>query len=111
MRNNLQNHIRMFGPDGRFTFHAGLDLVAAAKISCEAVKRSTLHPFQPGDRVVIRGTTTELVIEQVLGVMVVLTSYGHGTVAEFKAEQPPHGRYSYGRIKVYQGHLMLVEWL
>jgi hypothetical protein len=71
-RNTLQNHIRQFGADGRFTFHAGLSLQHAAEIGPERVKRSTLHEFLEGDRVVIRGTTEPVEVEKVCGVFLIL---------------------------------------
>ena len=108
MRNTLQNHIRQYGADGRFTFHAGLTVEQAAKPGLVgAVARSTLQEFKEGDAVVIRGTTKAVEIEKVCGVFLILRSYGDGNCAEFHRENPQHGRYSYGRIHIYKGHVEL----
>lgn len=105
-RGGLQKHIRQFGADGRFTFHAGLTVEeAAAPGTVEAVKRSTLHEFAAGDQVVIRGTTEAVEIEKVCGVFLILRSYGDGGCNAFRRVNPPHGRYSYGRIHIYKGHV------
>ena len=105
-RGGLQKHIRQFGADGRFTFHAGLTVEeAAAPGIVEAVKRSTLHDFATGDLVVIRGTTEAVEVEKVCGMFLILRSYGDGSCNAFRRVDPPHGRYSYGRIHIYKGHV------
>lgn len=104
-RNTLQNHIRQFGADGRFTFHAGLTLEQAAEIGADVVKRSTLRDFKEGETVVIRGTDEAVEVEKVCGVFLILRSYGNGSCDAFRRVNPPHGRYSYGRIHIYKGHV------
>lgn len=109
-RGGLQKHIRHFGADGRFTFHAGLTVgEAAAPGMVEAVKRSTLHEFKEGDWVKIRGTTVAVPVVQTNGMFLFLRSYGWGGFREFYAVNPPHGTYSYGRIGIYKGHVELAE--
>lgn len=104
-RGGLQKHIRQFGADGRFTFHAGLSLDKAAEIGPEKVKRSTLHDFKEGDTVVIRGTSAPVEIEKVCGMFLILRSYGNGSCDAFRRVNPQHGRYSYGHIHIYKGHV------
>lgn len=106
MRNTLNNHIRQYGADGRFTYHAGMTAEeAAAPGLVDAIKQSTLHDFKEGDMVVIRGTTEQVEIEKVCGMFLILRSYGDGGCAAFHAANPPHGRYSFGRIHIYKGHV------
>lgn len=105
-RNTLQNHIRALGSVGRFTYHAGLTVEEAEEPGlAEAVQWSSLHNFQRGDIVVIRGTGEPLEVEQQCGMFLILKSYGKGTCAEFHRVEPPHGRYSYGRIHIFKGHV------
>lgn len=109
MRNTLQNHIRQYGADGRFTFHAGLTVEQAAEIGTEAVKRSTLHEFSEGDTVVIRGTDIACPVEQVLGVFLIL-KWTPVTAKSFRdLPVQKKGRYVYGRVKIYKGHVELAE--
>lgn len=106
MRNTLQNHIRQYGANGRFTFHAGLTVEQAAEPGLvEAIARSTLQEVKEGDAVVIRGTTEPVEIEKVCGMFLILRSYGDGSCKEFHRVNPEHGRYSYGHIHIYKGHV------
>lgn len=109
-RGGLQKHIRHFGPDGLFTFRAGLCIEQAAEIGAERLKRSQLHKFKVGDWVIILGTKIAVPVEQTHGMFLTLRSYGWGNCTEFHRVNPPHGRYVYGRIEIYKGHVELAEW-
>lgn len=111
-RGELPKHIRQFGADGRFTFHAGLTVEeAAVQGMVKAVKRSTLHEFKEGDTVFIRGTDIACQVEQVRGMFIVM-KWPPVTAKSFR-ELPVRkkGKYVYGRVEIYKAHVELTEWL
>lgn len=114
MRNTLQNHIRQYGADGRFTWNAGLTVEEAAEPGMvEAVKRSTLHEFKLGDIVRIRGADYACEVSNVHGDFVNIRWHKMGYHFREWHDLPVRkkGSLHMGTVIIYKGHLEPLEWL
>ena len=111
MQSSLKNHMKQFGQDGHFTFHAGLSIEQAEEIGAERVKRSMLHDFKAGNEVVIRGCDVVCRIKKVLGIDVVL-EWPTMDWRSFDAVQAINkGRWNLGDVSILKAHIELVEWV
>ena len=110
MQSTLKNHMKQFGQDGHFTYHAGLSIEQARVIGTERVKRSMLHKFKAGDEVVIRGCDIVCRVKKVLGIDVVLERPTMDWRAFDAAKAINKGRWNLGDVNITKAHIELVEW-
>lgn len=110
MRSTLKNHMKRFGPDGLFTFNAGLTIEQTEEIGVNPVKRSVLHKFKAGDLVVIRGSHVRCLVKKVLGITLILEWPYPNWQSFYALNVPNRGRWNLGDVEIYKGHVDMADW-
>lgn len=105
MRSTLKNHMKQFGDDGYFTYHAGLTIEQAAAIGAETIKLAALRTLKAGDKVVIRGSDIECRIRTVLGACLVLKWPLPDWRSHDALQVVNKGHWSYGDVLISRAHV------
>ena len=66
LRNNLKNHLKVYGPDGLHSWNGGYDVNDDLPI--HKIARAARRNVEPGDVLVIRDNNVIVEVEKVLGV-------------------------------------------
>lgn len=110
LRNNLKNHLKVYGPDGLHSWNGGYDVNDDLPI--HKIARAARRNVEPGDVLVIRDNNVIVEVEKVLGVFLIVIPVDvvlRDARPYREAGYGKTGKYTYGRIKILKTHLDKVK--
>ncbi|MER3091533.1 hypothetical protein [Salmonella enterica] len=109
-RNNLKNHIKIFGEDGLHSWNAGYDV--NDDIFIHKIVRATRREVKSGDILKIRDNGVIVAVEKVLGVFLIVVAVDPALrdAAPYRAAgEGKTGKYVYGRVKINKAHVDTIK--
>lgn len=110
LRNNLKNHLKVYGPKGLHSWNGGYDVNDDLPI--RKIARAARRKVEPGDVLVIRDNNVVVEVEKVLGVFLIVIPVDvalRDAKPYREAGDGKTGKYTYGRIKIHKTHLDKVK--
>lgn len=110
LRNNLKNHLKVYGPKGLHSWNGGYDV--NDDLPMRKIARAARRNVEPGDVLVIRDNNVIVEVEKVLGVFLIVIPVDvvlRDARPYREAGGGKTGKYTYGRIKIHKTHLDKVK--